>query len=56
MYGWGVSDYITPDTYNTICNTLQSTPPQNIPSVLDQVGSTINSPVSRANKDLVRMK
>ncbi len=56
MFGWGVSDYITPDNYNTICNALKTTPAQNVPSVIDQVASKINSPVDRANKDLKKIK
>ncbi len=56
MFGWGVSDYITPDTYNTICNELQKTTAKDIPSRIGQVGSTINSPVTRANKELKRIK
>lgn len=56
MFGWGVSDYITPDNYNTICSELKKTSAKDIPSVIDAVGGTINSPVSRANKDLKKVK
>ncbi len=55
MFGWGVSDYIEPDNYNTICNALARTPASDITSVLNQVASTINPPVVRANEDLKKI-
>ena len=56
MYGSGVSDYIDSTTYKTVCNALVGAPPQNVTSVLNQVGSYISSTIVRANKDLAKIK
>ena len=56
MYGSGVSDYVDSTTYKTVCNALVGASPQNVTSVLNQVGSYISSPIVRANKDLAKIK
>ena len=56
MFGWGITDYITPNKYNEVCSALAKSSAKDIRSKIDQAGSTINSPVSRANKDLKKVK
>lgn len=56
MVGWGVVDYVTASTYSKICNELASTTPANVTTVLNSKKGTVQTSITRANKDLARIK
>lgn len=56
MHGWGVSDYVQSGTYSQICNALAATTPANITQQLNSKKGSVQTGITRANKDLARIK
>ncbi|MEE1025722.1 MAG: extracellular solute-binding protein, partial [Acutalibacteraceae bacterium] len=56
MYGWGVSDYVDSGTYSRICSALTNATPSNVNTVLNQKKGNVQTGISRANKDLYRIR
>ena len=56
MYGRGVTDHVTVNTYDYICNSLISTNPKDITTKLNSKKNTVDTGVSRANKDFKNLQ
>ena len=56
MYGWGVSDYVQSGTYSSICGALTTATPSNVNKVLNSKKGNLQTGISRANKDLTKIK
>lgn len=56
MYGSGVTDYVTAGTYKGICDSLFNATPANVTTIMNSKAGSVKTGVSRANKDLTRIK
>lgn len=54
--GCGVTNYVTANTYEGICNVLYSATPANVTTIINQKKGSVATGVTRANKDLTRIK
>ncbi len=55
-YGCGVSDYIYQGNYSKICDDLVTADPTKVSYVLNSRAATITEAITRANKDIARVK
>ena len=56
MHGSGVSDYVKADNYRQICDALARTSPNGITTTLNSKKTTIQPGITKANKDLSKIK
>lgn len=56
MFGSGVTDYISSGTYSNVCNYITSATLDNVHSALNSRMGSVDIGLSRANKDLAKIK